>query len=240
MSDLTGNTVASTYKNLVQVPTANAGISTSLIQLQDGAGNNIPAWVATNKTQFDSTIQLVDSADNTKILKFTLSGITTGTTRTWVLPDTSDTFVGATTNQTLTNKTLTTPVIASLKPDASHTISFTASTDTVVMRQTTDTLTNKTINGANNTLTVRLANDVSGTLPVLNGGTGQTTYTNGQLLIGNTSGNTLTKATLTAGTGITITNSTGSITIATSGGGSGASTGLAYSLVANRIWSFAY
>ena len=53
----------------------------------------------------------------------------------------------------------------------------------------------------------------SGTLPVANGGTGDTTYTNGQLLIGNTTGNTLTKATLTAGTGISITNGTGSITV---------------------------
>jgi hypothetical protein len=51
-------------------------------------------------------------------------------------------------------------------------------------------------------------------LPVLYGGTGQTTYTNGQLLIGNTTGSTLTKATLTAGTGITITNGSGAITIA--------------------------
>jgi hypothetical protein len=50
-----------------------------------------------------------------------------------------------------------------------------------------------------------------------NGGTGQTSYTNGQLLIGNTTGNTLTKATLTAGTGIAITNGTGSISIATNG-----------------------
>jgi hypothetical protein len=54
----------------------------------------------------------------------------------------------------------------------------------------------------------------SGTLGVDQGGTGQTTYTNGQLLIGNTTGNTLTKATLTAGTGISVTNGTGSITIA--------------------------
>jgi len=53
------------------------------------------------------------------------------------------------------------------------------------------------------------------------GGTGQTTYTDGQLLIGNSTGNTLTKATLTQGTGITITNGNGSITIAASGGGSG-------------------
>jgi hypothetical protein len=57
-------------------------------------------------------------------------------------------------------------------------------------------------------------------LPVASGGTGQNTYTDGQLLIGNSSGNTLTKATLTAGTGITVTNGPGSITIAaTSAGG---------------------
>ena len=49
------------------------------------------------------------------------------------------------------------------------------------------------------------------------GGTGQTTYTDGQLLIGNTTGSTLTKATLTAGSGIAITNGSGAITIATNG-----------------------
>lgn len=59
-----------------------------------------------------------------------------------------------------------------------------------------------------------LTTGVTGTLPVANGGTGQTSYTNGQLLIGNTTGNTLTKATLTAGSGISITNGTGSITVA--------------------------
>jgi hypothetical protein len=45
------------------------------------------------------------------------------------------------------------------------------------------------------------------------GGTGQTSYTDGQLLIGNTAGG-LSKATLTAGTGITITNGNGTISIA--------------------------
>jgi len=55
-------------------------------------------------------------------------------------------------------------------------------------------------------------------LPVASGGSGQTTYTNGQLLIGNTTGNTLTKATLTQGTGISITNGTGTISIAATGG----------------------
>lgn len=54
---------------------------------------------------------------------------------------------------------------------------------------------------------------VIGTASVDQGGTGQTSYTNGQLLIGNTTGNTLTKATLTAGTGVSVTNGAGSITL---------------------------
>ncbi len=67
--------------------------------------------------------------------------------------------------------------------------------------------------------------DIS-TVPVANGGTGQTTYTNGQLLIGNTTGNTLTKATLTAGSNVNITNGTGSITIASTDTTYTAGTGL--------------
>lgn len=52
------------------------------------------------------------------------------------------------------------------------------------------------------------------TIAVDKGGTGQTSYTDGQLLIGNTTGNTLTKATLTATANqTTITNGGGSITI---------------------------
>lgn len=55
---------------------------------------------------------------------------------------------------------------------------------------------------------------LAGTLGPSSGGTGQTTYTDGQLLIGNSTGNTLTKSTLTAGTGISITNGSGAITVA--------------------------
>lgn len=52
------------------------------------------------------------------------------------------------------------------------------------------------------------------TIAVNKGGTGQTSYTDGQILIGKTQGNTLNKATLTAGNNISITNGAGSITIA--------------------------
>lgn len=57
-------------------------------------------------------------------------------------------------------------------------------------------------------------------LAVTSGGTGQTSFTNGQLLIGNTTGNTLSKATLTAGNNISVTNGTGSITLAATAAGS--------------------
>ena len=66
---------------------------------------------------------------------------------------------------------------------------------------------------------IDLTTHVTGVLPVANGGTGQSSFTNGQLLIGNTTGNTLTKATLTAGSGVTITNGAGSITISATGTG---------------------
>jgi hypothetical protein len=71
--------------------------------------------------------------------------------------------------------------------------------------------------------------DAGPALKVAKGGTGQTSYTNGQLLIGNTTGNTLTKATLTAGSNVTITNGSGAITIAAANSApSGSTTQLQY------------
>jgi hypothetical protein len=58
--------------------------------------------------------------------------------------------VGTTATQTLTNKTLTSPVIGSIVNTG--TLTLPTSTDTLVGRATTDTLTNKTISGSNNTL----------------------------------------------------------------------------------------
>lgn len=78
---------------------------------------------------------------------------------------------------------------------------------------------------------------LSGAITVANGGTGLgATPTNGQLLIGNGTGYTL--ATLTAGVGIDITNTSGGIAISVDGGGvgsvtsvdvSGGSTGIIFS-----------
>jgi len=90
-------------------------------------------------------------------------------------------------------------------------------------------------NGTNNVMSaiqavdlplIALGSMVSGTLSVTNGGTGQTnSFTNGDLLIGNTTGGTLNKAKL-VGTGIiTVTNGPGTITIGATSSGSGDVTG---------------
>jgi len=82
------------------------------------------------------------------------SGSTSGTTtvqataiagtNTLTLPATSnDTLVGKATTDTLTNKTLTSPVISTITNTG--TLTLPTSTDTLVGRATTDTLTNKTL-----------------------------------------------------------------------------------------------
>jgi hypothetical protein len=64
------------------------------------------------------------------------------------------------------------------------------------------------------------------TIGVAYGGTGQNSFTDGQLLIGNSTGNTLSKSTLTAGSGVSITNGNGTITINASGANFTAGDGL--------------
>jgi hypothetical protein len=74
------------------------------------------------------------------------------------------------------------------------------------------------------------------TVAVTKGGTGQTSYTDGQLLIGNTTGNTLDKATLTAGSNVTITNGPGTITIAATSSGSATPTNV-QTFTASGTWT---
>jgi len=151
------------------------------------------------------------SAALTQVIASTYGGTGNGFTK----------FTGATTAE----KTYT-------LPDASSTIVVQGG---ALGTPSSGTLTNCTFPTLNQN-TTGTASNVTGTVAVANGGTGQTSYTNGQLLIGNTTGNTLTKATLSAGTGISITNSTGSISIAstatgtvTSVSGTGTASGLTLS-----------
>tara|TARA_R110002073_G_scaffold86543_4_gene205511 strand:+ start:8077 stop:9981 length:1905 start_codon:yes stop_codon:yes gene_type:complete len=73
------------------------------------------------------------------------SGVTTTVTDNKVSIATDGSIVTESSTDTLTNKTLTTPVIASLKPNGSTTLTMPAATDTLVGKATTDTLTNKTL-----------------------------------------------------------------------------------------------
>ena len=97
------------------------------------------------------------------------------------------------------------------------TVNVSAGTGTVTSVGLSGGTTGLTVTGSPITTTGTIT--LGGTLDVDNGGTGQTSYTDGQLLIGNTTGNTLTKATLTAGSGIAITNGGGSISIAATNSG---------------------
>lgn len=66
----------------------------------------LPSWQApsTTSTFNDNTFTIRNNTDNTKQLKFDVSNIGTGTTRTWIVPNADTTMVGTSVAQTLTNK----------------------------------------------------------------------------------------------------------------------------------------
>jgi hypothetical protein len=144
----------------------------------------LPAFTVTDT---DFTVQ--DDGDNTRKFKFNAGSITTGNTRTYVMPDLDTTLVGTTVTQTLTNKTLTAPVIATIVNTG--TLTLPTSTDTLVGRNTTDTLTNKT-----------LTNPVIGT--IVNTGT-LTLPTSTDTLVGRQTTDTLTNKTI-SGASNTLSN----------------------------------
>jgi hypothetical protein len=84
--------------------------------------------------------------------QLTIAGPTAA--RTITVPDAAFTVVGLDSAQTLTNKTLTAPIISTISNTGTVTL-FTAS-DTVVGKSTTDTLTNKTLDaeGTGNLITI--------------------------------------------------------------------------------------
>mgnify|MGYP000510079838 CR=1 FL=1 len=91
------------------------------------------------------------------------TGLTSTASGQTVTLDIDSTVATLTGSQTLTNKTLTTPVISSISNTG--TLTLPTSTDTVVGRATTDTLTNKTIDVDNNTVSnIEVDNLKSGVL----------------------------------------------------------------------------
>ncbi|MFM7795691.1 MAG: hypothetical protein ACKO7N_02910, partial [Candidatus Nitrosotenuis sp.] len=104
-------------------------------------------------------ILIGDATDSTKRVAFNLSSATSGgvmtfaispsTARTITFPDATTTLVGTDTSQTLSGKTLTSPIISSISNTG--TLTLPTSTDTLVGRATTDTLTNKTLTDSTTT-----------------------------------------------------------------------------------------
>lgn len=66
---------------------------------------------AHSATILSNVFRVADNTDATKLFALNVSGFTTATTRTWIVPNSDDTFVGVAATQTLSNKTLATPTI---------------------------------------------------------------------------------------------------------------------------------
>ncbi len=119
----------------------------------------------------------VDSSNNVT-LQTTANGVLKGNGTSMSGATAGVDYTSPTSTETMTNKTLTAPVIATISN--SGTITLPTSTDILTGRATTDTLTNKTIDTASNT--VKLAGT---TITGKSGSTGVVATTSGTLTSGN-------------------------------------------------------
>lgn len=145
----------------------------------------------------DDRFTLQDSADTTKQLTFELSGITTATTRTLTVPNASTTLVGIDTTDTLANKTLTAPKIAS----AGY-IADANGNEQIIFTTTASAVNEITLANAATTGKPTIAasgGDTNVTLNITSKGSG-TVQANGIDVVTTTATQTLTNKDLTAGT----------------------------------------
>ena len=108
-------------------------------------GNSTGQLFLASTTTTQDGILVKGRAGGTNSYRVTVAPGTLTGNRAVTFGDFAGTVVLDTATQTLTNKTLTTPVISSITNTG--TLTLPTSTDTLVGRATTDTLTNKTISG---------------------------------------------------------------------------------------------
>lgn len=142
--------------------------------------------------------------------------------------DANSVLVSRDSTDTLTNKTLTSPVINTptgiTKSDVG--LGNVDNTSDATKNSAVATLTNKTISGASNTLTVRAASDITGQLPTANGGTGQNstaTFPTSGVVVTEAATETLTNKTISGASNTLTVRAASDITgqLPTANGGTG-------------------
>ena len=208
VTTLTGTTFGTTATT--QLRGASAQITTATVTSANITTLTGTTFGATATTQLRGASGGITTLTGTSANITTITGTTIGTTASSTIRGASAALTQLSgTSAGITTVTGTTAGFSSANITQFQATSATATTLTSTSANIT------TLSGTNFSAT---SLTLSNALSRAQGGTGTSlTPTNGQLLIGN--GSNYTLATITAGTGVTVTNATGSITIAATGSG---------------------